>query len=154
GLPLSSVPAGGATTAGKPRARRRLRGDLFTVLGWPLTIALLVLILYPIGTMLWRTFVPGGNLDLSPFRDLIHDPTFVTSCKNTLIIAAIAGPAAVAIGTLFAWLNERPDSSFGAVSRLAPLIPLLIPPVCLAVGWIFVAQPTVGFLNYYLREGL
>jgi iron(III) transport system permease protein len=126
--------------------------DLFGVFGWPLTIALVVLIVYPIGTMLKQAFIVNGSPVLGPLRLLVHDPTFITACKNTLIIVSIAGTFALVLATLFAWLNERTDASFGAVSRLAPLIPLLIPPVCLAVGWIFVAQPTVGFLNYYLRE--
>jgi iron(III) transport system permease protein len=141
--------------AGRGGLHGRVRKlDASSVLGWPLTIALLVLILYPLGTMLKRTFIVGGRPHLQPLRDLANDPTFTKSVENTLIIIGTAGTLAIVLAAIFAWLNERTDASFGWVSRLAPLIPLLIPPVCLAVGWIFVAQPAVGFLNYYVRQGL
>jgi iron(III) transport system permease protein len=141
--------------AGAGTLRDRLwKLDASSVLGWPLTIGLLALIAYPLGTMLKRTFVVDGSVRLQPLRDLASDPTFTKSVENTLIIIGTAGTLALVLAAVFAWLNERTDASFGFVSRLAPLIPLLIPPVCLAVGWIFVAQPAVGFLNYYLRQGL
>jgi iron(III) transport system permease protein len=151
---LEQTPPLGARTAGSALRDRVRRLDASSLLGWPLTLALLALILDPLGTMLRRTFVVGGSLNLQPLRDLADDPAFTKSVENTLIIIGTAGTFAIILGALFAWLNERTDASFGFVSRLAPLIPLLIPPVCLAVGWIFVAQPAVGFLNYYLREGL
>ena len=97
-----------ATSRVRPR-----RTDLFGVVGWPLTIALLVIIAYPIVNMLQRTFIKHGSVGLGPLRLLIHDPTFIQSCKNTLIIVAIAGTSALIIGTLFAWLNERTDASWG-----------------------------------------
>jgi iron(III) transport system permease protein len=85
---------------------------------------------------------------------LFRDPAFLASVENTLIIIGISGSSALVIGSVFAWLNERTDASFGAFSKLAPLVPLFIPPVALAVGWILLAQSSAGFINGYLRDAL
>ncbi len=72
--------------------------------------------------------------------------------RNTALILITAGPCALIVATALAWLNERTDANIGFISRLAPLIPLLIPPIALAIGWIFVAQKFAGLLNGYLRQ--
>ncbi len=142
----------------RPRARLsslpRVRLDVFAILGLPLVIGLLLLIVYPLATALGRSFVGRDGIDLAPLQALLRDPGFSRSFMNTLIVIAVAGSSALLIGSLFAWLNERTDASFGAVSRMAPLVPLLIPPVAMSVGWIFLAQSTAGFLNGFLRAVL
>jgi iron(III) transport system permease protein len=135
-------------------ALRRLRIDLFGLIGWPIVVALVALIVYPLVTAVVRSFVGPTGLDLEPLQAVLGDPAFGRAFGNTLIVIALAGTAAVVVGSIFAWLNERTDASLGAVSGIAPLIPLLMPPVTLAVGWVFLAQPTVGFLNGYLRGAL
>lgn len=128
-----------------------MRVDLFAALSVPLVIALVLLIVYPLAMALLRTFVPAGGPDLTPLQQVIQDPSFADAFVNTLIVIAVAGTAALFLGSLLAWLNERTDASLGIVSEIAPLVPLLIPPVAMAVGWVFLGQSTAGFLNGYLR---
>lgn len=140
----------GGRRRGLPRWPARLSG--FGVLGATFTVLLIALIVYPIYTMLHDAFFIGGGLHLGAIKQVIDDPSFQTAAKNTLLLVVTSGTAALLIGTLLAWLNERTDANMGFISRLAPLVPLLIPPVALAIGWLFVAQPFAGFLNYYIRE--
>jgi iron(III) transport system permease protein len=143
---------GGPARHGRVAAARR--PDAFSALAWPIAIGLLLLILYPFAATLLRTFVVAGQLDLSPLGKVVADSAFHVAARNTIIILAVSGSAALVIGSAFAWLNERTDASIGAVSRLAPLIPLLIPSIALSIGWVLLAQPRAGFLNGFLRGGL
>src|SRR5690606_31624793 len=48
---------------------------------------------------------------------------------------------------ILAWGNVRTNASIGMLGTLLPIIPLLIPNVALAIGWVFLGAPRVGFLN-------
>jgi iron(III) transport system permease protein len=145
------------TAKEKATARRRQSrwniGNVsgLSVVGWALSLVLAGLIIVPLGRMIGDSFVVDGAIDFTPFSQLFADPMFFTAVRNTLLILITAGPSALIVATVLAWLNERTDANIGFVSRLAPLIPLLIPPIALAIGWTFVAQSVAGLLNGYLR---
>ena len=147
-----AAPAQPGSWPGLRPGRRRLRVDLFAALGLPLVLGLLLLIVYPLATAVIRTFVGPAGLNLAPLQTILSDPAFSRAFLNTLIVIAVAGTSAVLLGSLFAWLNERTDGNLGVASAIAPLIPLLIPPVALALGWMFLAESTAGFLNGFLRS--
>ena len=128
------------------------RIDLFSALAWPLAIFLLVLIVYPFAATLVEVFIVDGRPDGSAVRKVLEDPAFFRAVQNTAIMLLIGGTGALIIGSLFAWLNERTDASIGIVSRLAPMVPLLIPSIALSIGWVLLAQPRAGFLNGFLRS--
>jgi iron(III) transport system permease protein len=71
---------------------------------------------------------------------------------NTVIVVAVSALLATVGGTLFAWLNERTDARMGVLTDILPVVPLLVPPIAGAVGWIILASPRSGYLNIYLRE--
>ena len=131
---------------------RHTRVDLSAGLGVLITLGLLVLIVYPLVETVRTYFFPGGTFTLSPITVLLDQSAFLEAVKNTLILVAVSGTSALIIGSVFAWLNERTDASFGAFTKLAPLVPLFIPPVALAIGWTLLAQPTAGYLNGYIRS--
>jgi iron(III) transport system permease protein len=133
---------------------RHSRVDLSAGLGLVITLGLLVLIVYPLVETVRMYFFPGGTFTLSPITVLLDQSAFLVSVKNTLIVVAVSGTSALIIGSVFAWLNERTDASFGAFTKLAPLVPLFIPPVALAIGWTLLAEPVAGFLNGYMRSAL
>lgn len=90
--------------------------------------------------------------DASPLRAVANDPAFWLAAKNTGLIVLFAGVTALIIGSALAWLNERTDARFGTLSTILPLVPLLLPPVAIAIGWVFLAQSAAGFLNSALRS--
>ena len=69
---------------------------------------------------------------------------------NTVIVVAISTVFAVFLGVTLAWINERTDANFGIVGTVFPIIPLLIPGIAVAIGWVFLAAPNVGYLNGFL----
>jgi iron(III) transport system permease protein len=68
-----------------------------------------------------------------------------------VIVTGLSSVVAMTVATLFAWLNERTDASMGWVSRLLPLVPLMLPPIALSTGWFFLGHERAGLLNFGLR---
>lgn len=143
--------ASGFNAGGRSSRSGRLRLDLFGVVGWTVAAALLVLIVYPLVSTLVREFVVAGALNPEPMRKVLADPQFYISTRNTGTVLLTAGTAALLIAAVFAWLNERTDARFGIISDVLPLVPLLIPPIALSVGWVLLAQERAGFLNGFLQ---
>lgn len=111
-------------------------------------VVVLALIIYPISRMLIRAFSPDGEANF--FSIVVRTtelPWFWTAVGNTAIAVGVSGVLAILIAAIFAWLNERTDASLGAFGTFIPILPLVIPAVAMAVGWIFLASPRVGFLN-------
>ncbi|WP_431284592.1 ABC transporter permease [Humitalea sp. 24SJ18S-53] len=114
---------------------------------WVAIAVLAFLIVYPLGRMLVRTFLVDGQLVLSPAAKLFAEPWLPIVLMNTAIVVVSSTVLAVLMGGVLAWINERTDANLGAWGFILPIIPLLIPNVALAIGWVFVAAPNVGFLN-------
>lgn len=131
----------------------RVRLLILIVTSAILLIAFLI-IFYPIGIIILRAIFPGGEFDWSQWVSTLTAPALGVALRNTTIIAIVTTIISVPIGVLFAWLIERTDARWGALSRLLPIIPLLLPPVAMAIGWLFLADPRAGFLARPLLDFL
>ncbi|WP_241383745.1 ABC transporter permease [Rhodococcus sp. CH91] len=119
------------------------------------TLVLCLLLLYPLTIMVWRTFVLGG--DVIGFDDLervFTDPRTRSAVTNTAVILFTAGPLALVVGGMLAWLNERTDARFGLVGELLPIASLLVPPIAGSIAWTFLLSPNSGFVNVLIRDVL
>lgn len=105
-----------------------------------------ILVLFPLVGMLFRTFVVDGSISTAPFA-VVAEPWFLSMLRNTAIVVGVSTVLAVGFGACLAWLNERTDAHLGIVGTILPMVPLVIPGVALAIGWVFLAAPRVGFLN-------
>ena len=127
------------------RARRTRRFPL----GGVAVIAVVLLVSYPLIRLAIRALAPDGELDLSAF-EIFAEPWFPGMMRDTLLVVACSVTCAVLIGSFFAWLNERTDATLGLAGDVLPLVPLLIPSIGMAIGWIFLAAPDAGFINALL----
>ncbi len=103
-------------------------------------------IFFPLGVILQRALLPNWKPDFALWATTLAQPELLTAVRNTLIIAFVNTVISVPLGIFFAWLVERTDARWGALSRLLPVIPLLLPPVAMTIGWLFLADPRAGFL--------
>ena len=122
----------------------------FTMLSGGISIFIAALILYPLGRMLLITFFPGGQFDAAPFR-AVAESGLTKLIGNTVVAIGSATVFSVVAGTFFAWLVERTDVGLRSLGRLLPILPLLVPPIAGAVGWLLLAAPRSGFLNAWTR---
>lgn len=106
---------------------------------------------YPLGRMLYGAFFKDGSFTTQAFAETFGDPDLGPLLLDTAIVTGVSSVVAMAIATLFAWLNERTDAAMGWVSRLLPLVPLMLPPIALSTGWFFLGHERAGLLNVGIR---
>lgn len=137
-----------------PEGDRKTRISPFSVVVTLVVGAILVLLFYPLGIIIQRALLPAGGADFSIWRETLTAPGIRTAARNTLIIAIMNTAISVPLGVFFAWLIERTDARIGSLSRLLPVVPLLLPPVAMTIGWLFLADPRAGYLTTYLFSAL
>jgi iron(III) transport system permease protein len=109
------------------------------------------LVLYPLGRLLRDVFVADGDVSLRNVTETLANPALVPALRNTGQLILVGAPCALLVGAVLAWLNERTDARIGWSADTLPIVPLLVPPVATAIGWIFLLAPTAGFLNALYR---
>lgn len=124
----------------------------FTVVSLLLVIVCLVLIAFPIIKTWISTVFAGGQFQAKPFADVFGSGIFWTAVGNTAEIVAISGIFAIIAGSVLAWLNVRTDAAIAGVSRILPVMPLLMPGVAMSIGWVFLGDSRVGYLNLVLGK--
>jgi iron(III) transport system permease protein len=146
------TPSGVAAT----RVRRpRLALPVFRPFGWLVTLAVCLAVAYPVAHVVAKIFEhDGSHWRLTEIaRTAVAHDTLVALWDTTAVVAA-AGAGAFVIGVVLAFVNERTDARLGWAADILPVLPLLVPPVAGAIGWVFLAAPASGFLNSAIRSVL
>lgn len=139
------------TTIGRLRHRFE-HITLFGTMSVILALLLAWLVLYPLIVMFIRILFEGGEFQSGPFREVFGSSAFWDAALNTMKVLALAILLALVGGSVFAWLNERTTARIPLVSRILPVIPLLMPGVAMGIGWVFLAQERAGYLNVAIRN--
>ena len=126
--------------------RKNLRNGPFGVLLIMLSVLVIFLVGYPLLQMIQRA---GGPLEA--WGKLFAEPWFIGMIRDTAVVVGTSAFLSLAIGALLAWVNERTDAGLGPIGDSLPLIPLFLPAVALAVGWVVLASPGVGLLSSVLE---
>lgn len=116
-----------------------------------ISTVLVLLVSIPLLMMLWRLFVVDGRLNLTGFTKLAAQPWLGTMLVDTLITVAVSVVIALFVGSMFAWFTERTNAQIGWLSRILPVLPLFVPPLASAIGWVLLGTPGPGVLNVLLR---
>ena len=113
-----------------------------------------ILVVYPLVFIVWRSLSTqdlGSAFTLSWYQTVVQDPELRRGILNTIILVASAVVCAMAMGTFIAFLTIRTDLPYARVVGAIAVLPLLVPPFMLVIGWIMLASPEIGFLNIALR---
>lgn len=123
------------------------------VIGMMVVLALLVmaLILYPLLQTLIGTFFPEGSLTLDPFRQLAEARGLEEIVRNTAIYTGGTLLISSIIGIFLAWANERTDARMEPVAGILPILPLMVPPIGSALGYVILFSSRSGIGNMALR---
>jgi iron(III) transport system permease protein len=122
-----------------PAPRGRLatgRAVQWTV--WLLTLTFVAGPLLPLLYASFRTvplYLAGGAFALDGYRQLFTDQAFITAVENTLGVAAIGTTVAVILGSTFAVLCTRTNMPGRRALSLLVLLPIVLPPLGLLLGW-------------------
>lgn len=136
------------------RPLRNIRWGTWLLLAPVLGASIVVVAL--LGFVLWISFSrmatgsPAGFDGIANYAQLFADPVLWIALANTLEFAALTLMVAFAFGLPLAWLAERTDLPGRSLIWSAVLASLLMPGFLLAMGWLFLAHPRIGFLNNLL----
>lgn len=135
--------------------------DWYRICVLVLAILVIFLVVYPIGGMLVKIFLLDAGLNLGAALSVLQEYWLPAVLRDTFLIVGLTTVGAVFVGFVLAWLNERTDANLGFIGLVMPIVPLFVPGVALAIGWVFLAAPRVGFINAFLaglpgigRDGL
>lgn len=110
------------------------------------------LVVVPIIYLVVSSFKPTGlvfddGFTLDHYRDLLTDPSLLRIFANTTIFAVGSTFGALVIGSVLAWLVERTDMPARGIARAVIILPMATPPVLLAIAWVMLLDPQIGFVN-------
>jgi len=129
----------------------------------PRLVALLSLFLVaaPLITVTVAAFRPGmtlpfqaGEWTLRNFAEAFGDPFTYRLLLNTFLYTLASLCFALPVALAFAWLVERTDLPYRDSIYTLLLIPMAIPGLLKALGWVMLLGPRQGILNLFLRDGL
>jgi len=121
----------------------------------PWIIGFLAFGLYPMVTSLFYSFTSFNILQAPKFIGLqnyvtmIHDPLFWQAVYNTLYITIIGVPLSIILGIVAAVLLNQKVRGVG-IFRTLVYLPSIVPPVAVAIVFMFILNPNYGLLNAVL----
>jgi iron(III) transport system permease protein len=128
------------------------RLDLSMVVFGAVALVLCLLVLLPIGWLLWYAVTDEkGAFTIANFVRLVRDPLLRQPLLTTLSIAVAAGLSACGVAIPIAWLVARTDMPARHVIRALITASFVTPPFLGAIAWELLAAPNSGMLNQLLR---
>jgi multiple sugar transport system permease protein len=133
-----------------PRERRVL-----WLMAAPFLVGISVLVLIPalvsfvMAVYEWDLVRPARFVGLDNIRELVDDPVFRISLRNSLLYAVTAVPLRLlfALGLALLLYGRRRSDAAG---RVGVLVPTVIPDVAYALVWLWILNPIYGPLNLAL----
>jgi len=114
--------------------------------------------LIPLGFLLWQSFMTPetasapARFTWENFQQAYTSAEAIPLFFNSIQFAAGTAVFSLAVGTFFAWVNERTNTPFKPLFFVMSIVPLVIPGVLFTVSWIMLASPKIGILNLVLRN--
>ncbi len=114
--------------------------------------ALLVLVVLPVGALLWSSVTADGRLTLEHFRRVLGSRLYVTALWNSLVLGAWTAGLSVALGLPLAWAVSRTDVPGRRFIHLTATVAYVTPPFLVAIAFVYLFSPNAGLVNRLVRE--
>ena len=144
------------TTTAFQRARlfgERIRSHVLLI---AVTAFLVFLIAVPLIRLVASSFqlghpsIPEG-WSLQNYTAAFSMGRFYSALATTVVVSAVGTFITMAIAILFAWLIDRTDMPFRNLAWVLILIPMAMPGILFAMGWVLLLAPKTGALNIGIR---
>ena len=154
------TPGTDAVRRGERRARLRRRdtGTAYGFLSLPLLLFLVFLVLPLLATIglslfRWDTFSAPVFVGLGNFRDMAHDADVRQAFLNTLLFTVATVVLHLVLAVLLALaINRAVSRVLRYFLRTAYFFPLLISAGAASLIWLYMVDPSFGFVDYYLGK--
>lgn len=107
--------------------------------------------------LFWSSLKPEGtsslsdwrldNLTLENYYEALADPSSLTMLFDSLFLAIGSMGVAFFFGGIIAYLVERTDAPLRNQTYGLMFVPLILPSMLKAIGWVFLLEPNNGILN-------
>ena len=117
------------------------------------------LVLVPVAALLATAFTEDtglgfGAFTLENFAEAYSSTHILRLIGNSLIYAVGTAVVTFLIGGFVAWAVERTDAPGAALFHNLALLSFAIPGLLMAMAWIFVLSPNIGWANALLKSAL
>jgi iron(III) transport system permease protein len=142
------TPAGAVVAPGSTFVTRSIAWER-VILSVVAGIAVLM-VCYPVVVVAVRAFSKGEIGSALTFEWLVavfESSRSHEALVNTVIYTAGSSCLAMLLGVGLAFLSTRTDMPGGRFIGILTMLPMLVPPFILVVGWVALADPNAGFIN-------
>jgi iron(III) transport system permease protein len=110
-----------------------------------------------VAIIFWSSFVdslPSGKVvyTLDHYVSVYADGFTYRSLGNTFVFAVVTVAVAFLFGLPIAWLAERTDLPGKPLLYALMMIGVIIPTFFVAMGWMLLLHPRIGFVNIWLQR--
>ena len=106
----------------------------------------LIVVVYPLLQVGVRSFLAEDGFSLENYRQVFFQPRNYVALWNSLWVSVLSTVLGTVIGILAAFAVQRTDIPWKNTFRVLLVLPLAIPPLFSAMGWVQLAGP-VGLLT-------
>ncbi|MCB0386716.1 MAG: iron ABC transporter permease, partial [Bdellovibrionales bacterium] len=119
-------------------------------------LVLFVTCIYPFLILFFKVFFSGPDqtLDLEPLAYVLQNRSTLKAIGNTLVVSVATSLVSVLLALPLAWLLTQTDLPRPGIFRTLFCLPYAIPPYIGAIAWIYLANPTNGFLVNVFGQGV
>ena len=145
---VNAISTSGRGAGAAPRFRLRLE---HVVMGGAV-VSLVVLVVLPLGSLLFGSVRGESGLSLDHFTEVLSGRLYVQALKNSLILGAWTGLFSLLIGVLLAFAVARTDVPGKRLLQLTASLSYLSPPFLTAIAFVYLFSPNAGLLNVLMRD--
>ena len=156
-MPTAELPYANAPPSGGRSFLDALRQS---ALGLPLLLAVSVLVLLPVGYLFYAalsTGAPGdpqSELTVRNVARVFATAEFLVPLRNTVVLSFAVAVCSVTAGTILAWMVTKTGMKRAALWENLLIVPVYLSPLMLALAFVAIAAPRVGFLNLLMPAPL
>jgi len=115
------------------------------------------IVIVPVWALFYNAFTEDtgfgpGALSLQNFVDAYASWDILALFRNSLVFAIGTALTTLVLGGLVSWAVERTDAPGAALFHSLALLSFAIPGLLMAMAWIFVASPNIGWANSLLKN--
>jgi iron(III) transport system permease protein len=137
-----------------PARAPRFRIRLDQVVMVAAVVALILLIVLPLGSLFWGSVSGEQGLTLDHFKEALTGRLYLQAIANSLILGAWTGLFSVLIGLPLAWAVSRTNVPAKSLITLTATLAYLSPPFLTAIAFVNLFGPNSGLLNKLMRDVL
>jgi len=106
-----------------------------------------LLVLYPVGWILFVSLMPEGHLSLASYEHLFTEGSLIRSFVNSMGVATASSLIALVLGVPLAFLAVRTDLRYRRFISLFAMVPFITPAFIGGLAWVVLGAPRTGILN-------